>query len=67
MAQISLENISKTFKILERSEGHFGLLRGSIIRKTRIINALNNICFNIGDGELIGYIGPNGAGKSTTV
>ena len=28
---------------------------------------INNIHFNIKEGELIGLIGPNGAGKSTTI
>ena len=65
--QIALNNITKIFKIHERSEGKLSLLRGSIFRKTREIRALDNIGFEINEGELVGYIGPNGAGKSTTV
>ena len=31
------------------------------------IKAVNDISFEIHDGEIVGYLGPNGAGKSTTM
>src|SRR6201995_4269083 len=29
--------------------------------------AINNISFEVGKGEIVGFLGPNGAGKSTTM
>lgn len=31
------------------------------------IKAINDISFNVGEGEILGFLGPNGAGKSTTI
>lgn len=36
-------------------------------KKIKKKNILNDISFNVGDNEIVGFIGPNGAGKSTTL
>lgn len=38
-----------------------------LIKKYGKQNAVNNICFSLQGGEVVGLLGPNGAGKSTTM
>ncbi len=40
---------------------------GVFKRSTRDVVAVDDISFEVGDGELFGLLGPNGAGKTTTV
>lgn len=67
MAQILVEELTKTFRVAERRTGLWGAFAGLVRRTYRDIHALAGIDFAIEAGELVGYIGPNGAGKSTTV
>lgn len=67
MAQIQVENLTKTYQVFERSKGLGGAIRGLLKRRVKLVRALAGVNFTIDSGELVGYIGPNGAGKSTTV
>lgn len=67
MAQIQVQNLSKHFKTLRKPPGVFSTMRSFIRRKYKIVKAVDDISFNIQEGELIGFIGPNGAGKTTTL
>ena len=62
-----MESVSKRYVIAEREPGFAGALRGLVKRRTRIVQAVDDLSFSLEPGELAGYIGPNGAGKSTTI
>ncbi|MFD0961352.1 ABC transporter ATP-binding protein [Paenibacillus chungangensis] len=64
---IELEDIGKTFQVAERTAGLASAVKSLFNRKHREVEALKDISFSIGEGEIVGYIGPNGAGKSTTI
>ena len=67
MSIISVKNLSKTFKKPIRGEGLIGMIKSFFSRKYEEIKAVDDISFEIEEGEIVGYIGANGAGKSTTI
>jgi len=67
MSIISVKNLCKNFKILNRHEGLKGAIRDLFSRDYKTIEAVKEIDFSIESGEIVGFVGPNGAGKSTTI
>ena len=67
MKIISVKNLSKTFKKPIREEGLKGMIKGLFFRQYEEVRAVDQISFDIEEGEIVGYIGANGAGKSTTI
>ena len=67
MKIISVKNLSKTFKKSVREEGLKGMIKTLFSRKYEEVHAVDDISFDIEQGEIVGYIGANGAGKSTTI
>ncbi|MEK7078708.1 MAG: ATP-binding cassette domain-containing protein [Patescibacteria group bacterium] len=61
---ITIKNLTKIYKVHTRQKNFF---LDVFARQYKEIHALNNISFDIGKDELVGFIGPNGAGKTTTL
>ena len=60
---IHCSNLTKDYKSLKKT----GWLKLRRSKSAEVFRAVDNITFDIGAGEVVGYIGPNGAGKSTTI
>lgn len=64
---IHINNLTKDFKKTIKDPGLIGSVKSLFNPKTEIVRAVDNISFDVEDGEMLGFIGPNGAGKSTTI
>jgi ABC-2 type transport system ATP-binding protein len=64
---IKVKSLKKYYQVHEKEPGLTGSIRSLFKRKYKTVKAVDNISFDIEEGELIGFIGPNGAGKTTTL
>jgi len=64
---ITVKNLSKVYTTYQRGSGIKETFKSFFKREKVIVNAVDNISFNVEEGSICGILGPNGAGKSTTI
>lgn len=67
MKAIRVSNLTKTFQVRIKQKGFLNKLKGFFKPSYKQVVAVDNISFEVDEGEAIAFIGPNGAGKSTTI
>jgi len=67
MSIIEVENLFKEFKLKVKDPGFGGSVKSVFKPVYKTITAVDDISFDVQEGQLLAFIGPNGAGKSTTI
>lgn len=66
-AAVQVRTLTKHYDVHEKEPGFMGSLRSFVSRKTKQVDAVKGVSFDLALGEVVGFLGPNGAGKTTTL
>ncbi len=64
---IQVSKLKKSFTTFKKNEGLWASVKDFFYRQSVEKIAVNEISFDIDEGEFVGFVGPNGAGKTTTL
>lgn len=64
---VSVSHLAKYYNVSQKEPGLLGSIKSLVRRRYEMVKAVEDISFEISEGELVGFIGPNGAGKTTTL
>lgn len=67
MPAVSVDSLTKTFRVPVRESGLAASVKSLFKREFRQVEAVKSVNFSIEPGEIVGFLGPNGAGKTTTL
>src|SRR3982750_1351158 len=67
MPIIDIQNLTKTYRVYQKSEGLWAAVRGLFKREYKEVRAVRGINLAIEQSEFVAFLGPNGAGKTTTL